>query len=43
MLGSRVRVRSSASEFLKARYMFWSNQKPHFAEDVLPCFADGGY
>ncbi|WP_130736277.1 hypothetical protein [Flavobacterium sp. J27] len=27
-----------AKDFLKVDYMFWSNQKPYFEEDVLPCF-----
>ncbi|WP_227267456.1 hypothetical protein [Roseobacter weihaiensis] len=26
-----------ADDFLKVDYMFWSNQEPYFAEDVLPC------
>lgn len=27
-----------ARDFLKVNYMFWVNQTPYFAEDVLPCF-----
>ena len=27
-----------ARDFLGVEYMFWSNQKPYFEEDVLPCF-----
>jgi len=27
-----------AKDFLKVQYMFWVNQDPYFAEDVLPCF-----
>lgn len=28
-----------AQDFLKVSYMFWVNQEPYFAEDVLPCFS----
>ncbi len=28
-----------ARSFLKVDYMFWANQEPYFAEDVLPCFS----
>lgn len=28
-----------ARDFLKVDYMFWANQPPYFAEDVLPCFS----
>jgi hypothetical protein len=28
-----------AKDFLKVRYMFWSNQKPYFEQDVLGCFS----
>ncbi len=28
-----------ARDFLKVNYMFWVNQEPYFAADVLPCFA----
>lgn len=31
-------LHSFAKEFLKVSYMFWVNQEPYFAEDVLPCF-----
>jgi len=27
-----------AKEFLKVKYMFWSNQEPYFRTDVLSCF-----
>ena len=27
-----------AKDFLKVRYIFWSNQKPYFEEDVFPVF-----
>lgn len=27
-----------AKEFLKVKYMFWSNQTPYFEQDVIPCF-----
>jgi hypothetical protein len=27
-----------ARDFLKVKYMFWSNQQPYFEQDVLPCF-----
>ena len=27
-----------AKHFLKVKYMFWSNQKPYFQEDVIPYF-----
>ena len=29
-----------AEDFLGVNYMFWVNQEPYFAEDVLPCFGD---
>lgn len=29
-----------AKEFLSVRYMFWVNQAPYFAKEVLPCFAE---
>ena len=28
-----------AKDFLKVKYMFWSNQAPYFNTDVLPCFS----
>lgn len=28
-----------ARDFLKVKYMFWSNQAPYFNNDVLPCFS----
>ena len=28
-----------AEDFLKVNYIFWSDQKPYFEEDVLPCFS----
>ncbi|MGD1841146.1 MAG: hypothetical protein ACFB0B_09660 [Thermonemataceae bacterium] len=28
-----------AKDFLNVNYMFWSNQKPYFSEDVIPCFS----
>ncbi|MTI26907.1 hypothetical protein E1163_18265 [Fulvivirga kasyanovii] len=28
-----------AKDFLKVKYMFWTNQEPYFREDVLPCFS----
>ncbi|MEM9631762.1 MAG: hypothetical protein AAGA50_10585 [Pseudomonadota bacterium] len=27
-----------ANDFMKVDYMFWVDQEPYFAEDVLPCF-----
>ena len=29
-----------AKDFLKVKYMFWSNQEPYFKEDVLGCFSN---
>lgn len=31
-------LRAFAAGFLRVDYMFWVNQEPYFAEDVLPCF-----
>lgn len=27
-----------SKDFLNVDYMFWTNQKPYFQEDVIPCF-----
>ena len=29
-----------ARDFLKVDYLFWANQRPYFAEDVVPAFGD---
>lgn len=31
---------SFAANFLRVNYMFWVDQSPYFAEDVIPCFTE---